>query len=134
MAIVDHSGIPLALCVTSATPHESQLVEETLRQRHIKDKPIRMVGDKAYDSDPLDARLAKRHRIEVIAPNKSNRKRRTQDGRSLRRYRGRWRVERFLAWLQSQRRLIIRYEYYDWIFQSLVQLAAVLILFKFLGK
>ena len=78
MAIVDHSGIPLALCVTSATPHESQLVEETLRQRHIKDKPIRMVGDIAYDSDTLDVGLAKRLRIEVVAPNKLNRKRRTQ--------------------------------------------------------
>jgi len=32
-----------------------------------------MIGDKAYDSDPLDAELAK-FDIEMIAPHKANRK------------------------------------------------------------
>ena len=45
-----------------------------------------MIGDRAYDSDPLDARLEQQYGIELIAPHKSNRSRpKTQDGRKLRR-------------------------------------------------
>ena len=58
------------------------------------DEPKRLIGDKAYDSDSLDAALAKRG-IEMIAPHRSNRTApKTQDGRSLRRYKRRWKVER----------------------------------------
>jgi hypothetical protein len=54
-------------------------------------------GDKAYDSDPLDEELATLS-IEMIAPHKSNRqKAKTQDGRKLRRYKRRWKVERLFA-------------------------------------
>jgi hypothetical protein len=49
----------------------------------------------------------------MIALHRSNRKKRkTQDGRRLRRYERRWLVERFFAWIQWQRRLLIRWEYY----------------------
>jgi hypothetical protein len=44
-----------------------------------------MIGDRAYDSDPLDARLQQQHGVALIAPHKSNRSRpKTQDGRRLR--------------------------------------------------
>jgi hypothetical protein len=39
----------------------------------LKEKPQRLVGDKAYDSDPLDEAL-KEQGIEMIAPHRSNRK------------------------------------------------------------
>ena len=45
--------------------------------------PERIIADKAYDSDQLDARLAEQG-IEMIAPKRANRSL-TQDGRSLRR-------------------------------------------------
>src|SRR5438552_11419186 len=38
-------------------------------------KPERMIGDSAYDSDPLDQRLREKHRIRLIAPHKRNRRR-----------------------------------------------------------
>jgi hypothetical protein len=47
----------------------------------------------------------------MIAPHKSNRKLKTQDGRRLRRYARRWIVERFFAWLQWKRRLLVRWEH-----------------------
>ena len=73
--------------------------------------PERLIGDRAYDSDPLDERLAE-YGIDMIAPHKSNRKKsRTQDGRAVRRYRRRWKVERLFAWLQHFRRLITRHDY-----------------------
>ena len=63
----------------------------------IEAKPENLIGDRAYDSDPLDEKLRQRG-VEMIAPHKSNRvKRKTQDGRRLRRYQRRWIVERFFC-------------------------------------
>jgi hypothetical protein len=66
----------------------------------IEAKPENLIGDKAYDSDPLDTQL-RQQGIEMIAPHKSNRtKRMTQDGRRLPRYERRRIIERFFAWIQ----------------------------------
>jgi transposase len=86
------------------------LVETTLQKRFTKEKPEKLIGDRAYDSDPLDERLRKRG-IQLIAPHKANRKKpATQDGRCLRRYRKRWKVERLFAWLQNFRRIQVRHD------------------------
>jgi len=95
MAISDGQGLPLAVHVASASPHETKLVEATLEQRFFADLPERLIGDRAYDSDRLDERLMNHYGIEMIAPHTSIRTRTlTQDGRVLRRYRRRWKVER----------------------------------------
>jgi transposase len=50
----------------------------------------------------------------LISAHRSNRTRtKTQDGRRLRRYERRWIVERFFAWIQWQRRLLVRWEYHS---------------------
>src|SRR5512138_1894773 len=122
MAVADGAGLPLAISVGSAAPHEVTLVEDTLKKRFTKEKPSRLIGDRAYDSDPLDERLHKRG-IQLIAPHKSNRKKpATQDGRPLRRYVRRWKIERLFAWLFNFRRLVVRYEYHAENFQGLLQL------------
>ena len=64
----------------------------------------------------------------MIAPHRSTRKLKTQDGRHLRRYQRRWLVERFFAWLQWQRRLLVRWEYYATNFLGFVQLACITML------
>ena len=131
MAITNGASIPLSICVTSATPHEVKLVKESLAARFVKDLPKWLIGDGAYDSDPLDRELAKRN-IEMIAPHKKNRRQgtRTQDGRALRRYKRRWVVERFFAWLQNYRRTVVRYEKYIENFIGFIQLATAVILMK----
>lgn len=97
MAIADSSGLPIAIDVGSASPHEITLVETTVDQLWTKDYPQRLIGDKAYDSDPLDDRLRKERHIDLIAPHKNNRKQnQTQDGRILRRYCRRYKIERLL--------------------------------------
>ena len=63
-----------------------KLVKATLEERFVADVPERLIGDKAYDSDPLDQQLMKEYGTEMIAPNKINRQVATQDGRPLRRY------------------------------------------------
>jgi transposase len=125
MAIADAAGLPVSLAVASASPHEVTLVEETLEQRFMEDVPERLVGDKAYDSDPLDQRMQEQG-IEMIAPNRSNRKK-TQDGRRLRRYKRRWKVERLFAWLQHFRRVLVRWDYYPQNYLGFVQIAAAII-------
>jgi Transposase DDE domain len=49
MALSDGSGLPLAVNVASASPHEVTLVKQTLESRFIEKKPERLVGDRAYD-------------------------------------------------------------------------------------
>ncbi len=87
-----------------------KLVEDTLEKRFTEEMPERLIGDRAYDSDPLDERLHEQG-IQMIAPHKSNRKKpATQDGRPLRRYKKRWKVERLFAWLQNFRRIQVRHD------------------------
>jgi len=95
----------------------------------VKPLPERLLGDKAYDSDPLDAALAKRG-VDMIAPHLSTRVRKTQDGRKLRRYRRRWRVERLFAWLQQFRRLVTRYEHQAANFLAFAKLACIIVLLR----
>jgi transposase len=110
MALADASGVPLAVCAASASPHEVTLVEELLAASFVREQPERLIGDRAYDSDPLDAVLREKG-IEVIAPHRKNRRKpKTQDGRKLRRYKRRWKIERLFAWLRNFRRLVVRYE------------------------
>lgn len=131
VAIADSHGLPIAIGVTSASPNEATLVESTLAQRHIAALPKRLIGDKAYDSDGLDARLRTEHGIEMIAPNR-RRRTRTQDGRPLRRYLRRWKIERLFAWLKNFRRLSSRWERYAINFLAMVQLGCMLILLRHL--
>jgi len=67
----------------------------------------------------------------MIAPHRGNRKKpATQDGRPLRRYRRRYKVERLFAWLQNFRRLVVRYEYHQENFLGFVHLGCILILLR----
>jgi transposase len=133
MAIADGHGLPIALWIASASPHEQTLVEATIEHRFVADKPQRIVADKGYDSDELDQRLTAKHGIELIAPHRRCRTRPpSQDRRKLRRYKRRWKIERFFAWLKNFRRLLFRWERHSLNFLGMVQLASVLILLRHL--
>lgn len=131
MAVVDRSGLPIAIHVASASPHEVTLVESTLAGRFLGEEPERLIGDKAYDSDQLDADLNAAG-IEMIAPNRSNRKHKTQDGRPLRRYKRRWKAERLFAWLHNFRRIVIRWDYHLDNYLGFVHLGCIVILLRHL--
>ena len=130
MAVADRTGLPIAISVESASPHEVRLVERTLQSRFTRAYPKRLIGDRAYDSDPLDARLRRRG-IELIAPHKANRRKPpTQDGRPLRRYRNRWKIERLFAWLQNFRRIQTRHERYLENYLAFVLLGCMIIFLR----
>ena len=130
-AIATGHSVPLAVSVQAASPHESQLVEEALGNSFLDELPARLIGDKAYDSDPLDRQMEEEYGIEMIAPHRRDRVHPTQDGRPLRRYRRRWTVERFFAWLQWFRRLVTRYEYYIETFLGMVRLGCMKIMLRY---
>jgi transposase len=130
VAVADRSGLPIAVFTTSASPHEVTLVQDTLAQSHVAAQPARLIGDRAYDSDRLDAELAAQN-IELIAPHRTNRsKPKTQDGRVLRRYVRRWRIERLFAWLQNFRRVLTRWEYHVGNYLGFVHLGCIRILLR----
>ena len=131
MGLTDAFGLPIAVDTTSASPHEVTLVDTTLDACFLEHVPEKVIGDRAYDSDKLDQRLARQRGVDLIAPHKGNRKKAaTQDGRPLRRFRKRWKVERLFAWLQNFRRLVVRYEYHLQNFLAMVQLGRVIILLR----
>lgn len=131
MAIADAHGFPVAVCTESAQHHEIKLVERTINHKLTENNPKRLIGDKAYDSDALDKILANEYDIELISPHKSNRiKKQTQDGRKLRRYKKRWKVERLFAWFNNYRRIIVRWDYHISNFLGFVHLACIMILLK----
>ena len=133
MGIADRHGLPLALRTESASPAEVKLVSQTLDERIVDEAPERLIGDKAYDSDGLDKELREQYGTEMIAPHRAGRRRKaTQDGRPLRRYRRRWKIERLFAWLFNFRRLVVRYEYHAENFQGFIHLAAAIILLRHL--
>jgi transposase len=139
MVVVDGRGLPLGEYLHSASPAEVRLAETTLatirvgrchRAGRPRQKPMRVIADKAYDSDPLRERLARRG-IELIAPHRSNRKKpATQDGRALRRYRRRWIVERTNAWLGNFRRLVVRYDRSLTIYRAFFHIACFMIVLR----
>ena len=134
MAIADRHGLPLAVGTESASPAEVKLVTQTVEQRFVADVPECLIGDKAYDSDALDGQVLHSFGAEMIAPHKQNRRpeNKTQDGRPLRRFKRRWKVERLFAWLYNFRRLVVRYEYHAENYLGFVQLACVMILMRHL--
>ena len=68
--------------------------------------------------------------IELIAPHRNNRKKpKTQDGRKLRRYKRRWKIERF-AHLGNFRRLVVRYERSADNFLGFLRLGCIKLLLK----
>jgi transposase len=132
MAIGDAHGLPLAVHTEAASPAEVTLVASTLENRLVEEKPLRLIADKAYDSDPLRERLLGED-VLLIAPHRQGRtKPAFNDGRWMSRYRKRWKIERLFAWLHNFRRLVVRYEYHPENYHAFLQLACALILVRYL--
>ena len=135
MVVVDGAGVPLGICIASAAPGETTLVDATLKTIQVpqagggaaRRQPIRLIADRGYDSDGLRRQMAARG-ITFISPYRSMRVNRPyEDHRLLRRYRHRWIIERTFAWLASFRRLSVRYERDPKLYLALFHLAAALI-------
>jgi transposase len=91
-----------------------------------KRKIARLIGDKGYESRPLHARFLERG-TDLITPHRRNTRRRWADGRKLRRYKRRWRIERTFSWLHSFKRIWTRSDRYLSVFHGWLHVALILI-------
>jgi IS5 family transposase len=80
------------------------LAESTLARIRVPQKvgrprqrPLRVIADRGYDSDRLRRRLLDKGIVLICPHRKGRRKPSLNDGRELRRYRKRWKVERTFA-------------------------------------
>jgi len=131
MVLVDARGLPVSIDSAAAGAHESQLVQRLFDFMVTDARPERIIGDKAYDSDRLASDWAEEG-VELIAPHRENRRpeKVTQDGRPLRRYKRRWKVERTIAWIQHFRRLCIRWEKTTQLFSGFLHPGCSLLLLR----
>jgi transposase len=135
MVVADGAGIPLGSQLSSASPGEVTLAESTLARIAVpragrgrpQSRPLRVIADRAYDSDPLRGRLLQRG-IVLICPHRRRRRRPScNDGRTLRRYTKRWKIERTFAHLGNFRRLLIRHERLLSLYQGFFHLACLML-------
>ena len=125
LLLTDGNDTPLAATITAANVSEVHAIETLVDECSAACRPRRLLYDKAADADWLRENLQARG-IELICPHRENRtKPPTQDGRSLRRYKRRYRIERSISWLQNCRRLITRWEWYPELFEGFVHLACL---------
>jgi transposase len=139
MVVVDGQGVPLGSQLVSASPGEVTLAESTLacirvpqKRGRPRQRPLRVIADRAYDSDPLRRRLLQRG-ILLISPHRQGRRKPSlNDGRVLRRYRNRWKIERTFAWLGNFRRLLVRYDYHIKSYEAFFHLACLIVTLRYL--
>jgi len=116
------------------TPAESTLRRISVPQRcgRPRQRPLRVIADRGYDSDRLRRRLYQRGILLIVPHRKGRKKPPLNDGRELRRYRKRWKIERTFAWLSNYRRLVVRYDRHVKMYQAFFHVACVLITLRFL--
>jgi transposase len=124
--VIDATGIPLA----AANTHDSLLLEQVVdavpaiigprgRPGRPRKRPAKFHRDKGYDYPTCRRLLRRRGICPRIA------RRGVESNTRLGRHR--WKVERSLAWLLANRRLIVRYERRADILQAFLHLACALI-------
>ncbi|MGQ9561874.1 MAG: hypothetical protein ACUVWA_15400 [Candidatus Oleimicrobiaceae bacterium] len=128
----DRAGLPIAVCVTRARPHEVTLVASTLAACVAPQVPAQRIADRADASDPLDARLVGQGSALLAPQRRTRRTARPQDGRTLRRSKQRGKSARLVAWLGNCRRLVVRYERQLVNSLGFVQLGYIIILLRHL--
>ena len=80
MAIVDRHGLPLSVSTHAANHHEVRLVQLCFDFYMIEAKPENLIGDRAYDSDPLDEELRNDGRALCTPERRSREQRQLTEG------------------------------------------------------
>jgi transposase len=127
---VERHGVPVGVLTDAANVGEPGLGERVMERippevEVPEGTPV--VADRGFDSDALRDDLAAMG-FRLLAPHRKNRTRPSRnDGRRMRRYKRRYVVERTFGWLHSYRRLLVRHEYYTFIYDGFLHLACALI-------
>lgn len=106
--LTDGEGIPLALVVTAANQHDTQMALETTAIAYIPEEPVpeeHLCLDKGYISKTLQEQLEARGFL-VHCPKRGETAKPRESGKKPRR----WVVERTFSWMNRFRRVLIRWE------------------------
>jgi IS5 family transposase len=124
--VVDASGLPLGMATAGADVSEQDLLGPALGDVPVEVPPgTPVITDKGHDSDPLRDDL-EADGYRPIIPHRKNRVKPTRnDGRRLRRYRHRWKVERTNAWLHCYRGVATRWSYYSFMYVGMVYVSFI---------
>jgi transposase len=128
--LIDAAGLPLAVGLSAANTHDSQLLERIVdavpavigprgRPGRPRRRPAKLHGDKGYDYPTCRQLLRRRGICPRIA------RRGIESTTRLGRHR--WKVERSLAWLLANRRLTVRYERRADLLEAFLHLGCALI-------
>lgn len=123
MVIVEGHGWPIGVGVYGANRNEAGVAEHTFESLLRAPRPLNILGDTAYSSQPLTERLRKRFKVILTAKPKRHYVNFFHDGRRSRRQRRRWKVERGIAWLRNYHRLETRWDIKSANFLGFAQLA-----------
>jgi transposase len=102
------------------------------RRGRPRNRSLRVIADRAYDSDPLRWRLLQRGILLIVPHRRSRKKPSLNDGRELRRYRKRWKIERTFAWLGNFRRLLVRHDPQVQMYEAFFHVACLIITLRHL--
>ena len=129
MLMVDAVGTPLSAFTYGANVAEVNAIETRVDLSVTGRVPNRLLYDKAADADWLRDHLDDRS-VELICTPLQSQQAQRQDGRALRRYWKRFVVERTISWLHNLRRLIVRWEYNNHLFEGFLKLACLFTILK----
>jgi transposase len=127
--LTDATGVPLVMDLAPANQHDGSTLLPLIvaipgvagKVGRPKQKPKRVLADKAYDDNSLRA-LLRWLGIEPVIPKRGS------DEAGLGKFR--WYVERTISWLHQFRRLRIRWDRKPEIHQAFLNLAAGLICYR----
>jgi transposase len=142
--VVEGNGLPLGFHLDRATTAEVRLADATLDTISVprprgrpRQRPERLVADRAYDSSAFRHALRRRGIRMRIPPKRRPAKWKAKRGRPViaraAEYRCRYKVERSFAWLGNFRRLLIRWERHCDVYEEFFAVAVMLVCLRRLG-
>ncbi|SHF25269.1 Transposase DDE domain-containing protein [Seinonella peptonophila] len=117
MAVAEKNGIPIGILDDSVQPHEITLAERTLATIRVpakRGRPYRrfreLVADRPYHSKAFRHAIRKKGAKPTIPGRKGDKKGKGRPFAVGNGYQQRWKIERCFAWMDNNRRLVVRYE------------------------
>lgn len=130
-------GLPIALLVESANPHEITFAPKILHEIRIPTKhgapfqnPKILVADKGYQSQAFRRYLHRKGIMHRIPWRKNQRPRGRRSVKFDAFYRQRYKVERSFAWMDQYRRLVVRYDRLAYMYRGFNVLACIIMCLK----
>ena len=130
---MDGIGVPLSIIVTGANRHDVTQVAAVLDGKVVsapEGTTQNLCADKGYTGDPAREKMEERGYI----PHVKGRGEEKADKKNIPGYKARrWVVEVAHSWFNRFRKILVRYEKFDYTYEALLHLAAAIIAFRKVG-